>query len=125
MVVARCWQQWITGEGKRCTVAEGSDVPEHNDREDRAIKKRANTSAPTTTSLASIQRHLPPSIHSAIKRKPYETTDRSWLEEPTSAKTPPLTPHHVDDGLPTSGTSECDRLGDVIFSDESRSQSQC
>ncbi|GFT55480.1 hypothetical protein TNCV_4957661 [Trichonephila clavipes] len=31
---------------------------------------------------------------SAIKRNHKETTDRSWLEEPTSAKRLPLTPHH-------------------------------
>ncbi|GFU95650.1 hypothetical protein TNCV_2865091 [Trichonephila clavipes] len=38
MVVARWWQQWITGVG-RCTVAEGvRRRPRNtNDREDRAI----------------------------------------------------------------------------------------
>ncbi|GFU74422.1 HTH_38 domain-containing protein [Trichonephila clavipes] len=60
MVVARCWQQWIT-EG-RVYRRGGSDRPRNtNDREDRAIRRVA-TSAPTT-SLASIQRHLPPSRH--------------------------------------------------------------
>ncbi|GFU09132.1 hypothetical protein TNCV_1319701 [Trichonephila clavipes] len=85
MVVARCWQQWIT-EG-RVYRRGGSGRPRNtNDREDRAIRRVA-TSAPTT-SLASIQRHLPPSqTSSAIKRNHKETTDRSWLEEPTSAKT--------------------------------------
>ncbi|GFU96213.1 hypothetical protein TNCV_4254871 [Trichonephila clavipes] len=85
MVAARCWQQWIT-EG-RVYRRGGSGRPRNtNDREDRAIKRVA-TSAPTT-SLASIQRHLPPSRHpSAIKRNHKEMTDRSWLEEPTSAKT--------------------------------------
>ncbi|GFY16638.1 transposable element Tc1 transposase [Trichonephila clavipes] len=60
MVVARCWQQWIT-EG-RVYRRGGSGRPRNtNDREDRAIRRVA-TSAPTT-SLASIQRHLPPSRH--------------------------------------------------------------
>ncbi|GFV12824.1 transposable element Tc1 transposase [Trichonephila clavipes] len=55
MVVARCWQQWIT-EGR--------------------VYRRGGTS-------------------SAIKRNHKETTDQSWLEEPTSAKDAlPLTPHH-------------------------------
>ncbi|GFV98551.1 HTH_38 domain-containing protein [Trichonephila clavipes] len=80
MVVARCWQQWIT-EG-RVYRRGGSGRPRNtNDREDRAIRKVAKP----TTSLASIQRHLKTS--SAIKRNHKETTDRSWLEEPTSAKT--------------------------------------
>ncbi|GFV17463.1 HTH_38 domain-containing protein [Trichonephila clavipes] len=85
MVVARCWQQWIT-EG-RVHRRGGSGRPRNtNDREDRAIRRVA-TSAPTT-SLASIQRHLPPSRHPVPSRETIkETTDRSWLEEPTSAKT--------------------------------------
>ncbi|GFV02246.1 uncharacterized protein TNCV_3455691 [Trichonephila clavipes] len=63
MVVARCWQQWIT-EG-RVYRRGGSGRPRNtNDREDRAIRRVA-TSAPTT-SLASIQRHLPPSRHPAV-----------------------------------------------------------
>ncbi|GFW32665.1 HTH_Tnp_Tc3_2 domain-containing protein [Trichonephila clavipes] len=81
MVVARCWQQWIT-EG-RVYRRGGSGCPRNtNDREDRAIRRVA-TSAPTT-SLASIQRHLPPSRHPVPSRETIrETTDRSWLEEPT------------------------------------------
>ncbi|GFU54821.1 hypothetical protein TNCV_3409431 [Trichonephila clavipes] len=66
----------------------GSGRPRNtNDREDRAIRRVA-TSAPTT-SLASTQRHLPPSSTGiqCHQEKPLETTDRSWLEEPTSAKT--------------------------------------
>ncbi|GFV22847.1 hypothetical protein TNCV_2097641 [Trichonephila clavipes] len=83
MVVARCWQQWIT-EG-RVYRRGGSGRPRNtNDREDRAIRRVA-TSAPTT-SLASIQRHPPRQTSSAIKRNHKETTDRSWLEDPTSAK---------------------------------------
>ncbi|GFV18433.1 HTH_38 domain-containing protein [Trichonephila clavipes] len=76
MVVARCWQQWIT-EG-RVYRRGGSGRPRNtNDREDRAIRRVA-TSAPTT-SLASIQRHLPHfQTSSAIKRNHKETTDRSW-----------------------------------------------
>ncbi|GFU31723.1 hypothetical protein TNCV_1176031 [Trichonephila clavipes] len=54
-----------------------------NNREDRAIRRVA-TSAPTT-SLASIQRHLPPSRHPVPSR---ETIRKERLtEEPTSAKT--------------------------------------
>ncbi|GFS96992.1 HTH_38 domain-containing protein [Trichonephila clavipes] len=66
MVVARCWQQWIT-EG-RVYRRGGSGRPRNtNDREDRAIRRVA-TSAPTT-SLASIQRNLPPSRHPVPSRE--------------------------------------------------------
>ncbi|GFS72841.1 HTH_38 domain-containing protein [Trichonephila clavipes] len=66
MVVARCWQQWIT-EG-RVYRRGGSGRPRNtNDREDRAIRRVA-TSAPTT-SLASIQRHLPLSRHPVPSRE--------------------------------------------------------
>ncbi|GFU05454.1 HTH_38 domain-containing protein [Trichonephila clavipes] len=66
MVVARCWQQWIT-EG-RVYRRGGSGRPRNtNDREDRAIRRVA-TSAPTT-SLASIQRLLPPSRHPVPSRE--------------------------------------------------------
>ncbi|GFX91709.1 hypothetical protein TNCV_3682951 [Trichonephila clavipes] len=79
------WQQWIT-EG-RVYRRGGSGRPRNtNDREDRAIRRVA-TSAPTT-SLASIQRHLPPSRHPVPSR---ETIRRRLTEvglrEPTSAKT--------------------------------------
>ncbi|GFU82670.1 uncharacterized protein TNCV_2900111 [Trichonephila clavipes] len=93
MVVARCWQQWIT-EG-RVYRRGGSGRPRNtNDREDRAIRRVA-TSAPTT-SLASIDSTPLTSFRhpSAIKRNHKETTDRSWLEEPTSAKTLTTDPHH-------------------------------
>ncbi|GFU92038.1 transposable element Tcb2 transposase [Trichonephila clavipes] len=81
MVVARCWQQWIT-EG-RVYRRGGSGRPRNtNDREDRAIRRVA-TSAPTT-SLASIQHHLPPSRHPVPSR---ETIRRRLTEvglrEPT------------------------------------------
>ncbi|GFX65310.1 retrovirus-related Pol polyprotein from transposon TNT 1-94 [Trichonephila clavipes] len=68
MVVARCWQQWIT-EG-RVYRRGGSGRPRNtNDREDRAIRRVA-TSAPTT-SLASIQTYLLPDIqcHDTIRRR--------------------------------------------------------
>ncbi|GFV11497.1 hypothetical protein TNCV_3736691 [Trichonephila clavipes] len=66
MVVARCWQQWITEV--RVYRRGGSGRPRNtNDREDRAIRRVA-TSAPTT-SLASIQRHLPPSRHPVPSRE--------------------------------------------------------
>ncbi|GFU14360.1 transposable element Tcb2 transposase [Trichonephila clavipes] len=89
MVVARCWQQWIT-EG-RVYRRGGSGRPRNtNDREDRAIRRVA-TSAPTT-SLASIQRHLPPSRHPAVSTG----------------------------FLPTSGNLSVTDWRRVIFSDESR-----
>ncbi|GFW49790.1 HTH_38 domain-containing protein [Trichonephila clavipes] len=67
MVVARCWQQWIT-EGRVYRRGESGRPRNTNDREDRAIRRVA-TSAPTT-SLASIQRHLPPSRHPVHQEKP-------------------------------------------------------
>ncbi|GFV06837.1 HTH_38 domain-containing protein [Trichonephila clavipes] len=86
MVVARCWQQWIT-EG-RVYRRGGSGRPRNtNDREDRANQKSGhfgtnNVASIDSTPLTSFQ------TSSAIKQKPCkETTDRSWLEEPTSAKT--------------------------------------
>ncbi|GFT35828.1 HTH_38 domain-containing protein [Trichonephila clavipes] len=111
MVVARCWQQWIT-EG-RVYRRGGSGRPRNtNDREDRAIRRVA-TSAPTT-SLASIQRHLPPSRHPVPSR---ETIRRRLTEVGLRSRRPlrrlPLTPHHRQcrlDFLPTSGNLECDRL---------------
>ncbi|GFY04160.1 transposable element Tc1 transposase [Trichonephila clavipes] len=80
MVVARCWQQWIT-EGR--------------------VYRRGG----------------------AIKRNHKETTDRSWLEEPTSAKTLPLTPHHRQCRLDFADLGQLGSVTDwrrVIFSDESR-----
>ncbi|GFW37972.1 glucose-6-phosphate exchanger SLC37A4 [Trichonephila clavipes] len=92
MVVARCWQQWIT-EG-RVYRRGGSGRPRNtNDREDRAIRRVA-ISAPTT-SLASIQRHLPPSRHPVPSR---ETIRRRLTEVGLRSRRPlrrlPLTPHH-------------------------------
>ncbi|GFU48598.1 hypothetical protein TNCV_1439671 [Trichonephila clavipes] len=56
-----------------------------NDREDRAMKSghfgTKNVASIHSTPLTSFQ------TLSAIKRNHKETTDRSWLEEPTSAKT--------------------------------------
>ncbi|GFW80585.1 transposable element Tc1 transposase [Trichonephila clavipes] len=83
-VAARCWQQWIT-EG-RVYRRGGSGRPRNtNDREDRAIRRVA-TSAPTT-SLASIQRHLPPSRHPVPSRETIRRRLTEVFEEPTSAKT--------------------------------------
>ncbi|GFS58768.1 hypothetical protein TNCV_4270841 [Trichonephila clavipes] len=91
----RCWQQWIT-EG--CTVAEGQDVPgTQNDREDRAIRRVA-TSAPTT-SLALIQRHLPPSRHPVPSR---ETIRRRLPKLAQDVRYPHII-GSVDWILPTSG----------------------
>ncbi|GFW89723.1 transposable element Tcb1 transposase [Trichonephila clavipes] len=101
MVVARCWQQWIT-EG-RVYRRGGSGRPRNtNDREDRAIRRVA-TSAPTT-SLASIQRHLPPSRHPVPSR---ETIRRR------------LTECRLDFCRPRATWSVTDWRR-VIFSDESR-----
>jgi hypothetical protein len=121
MVVARCWQQWIT-EG-RVYRRGGSGRPRNtNDREDRAIRRVA-TSAPTT-SLASIQRHLPPSRHPVPSR---ETIRRRLTEVGLRSRRPlrrlPLTPHHrqcrLDFCQPRATWSVTDWRR-VIFSDESR-----
>ncbi|GFX20724.1 HTH_Tnp_Tc3_2 domain-containing protein [Trichonephila clavipes] len=121
MVVARCWQQWIT-EG-RVYRRGGSGRPRNtNDREDRAIRRVA-TSAPTT-SLASIQRHLPPSRHPVPSR---ETIRRRLTEVGLRSRRPlrrlPLTPHHrqcrLDFFRPRATWSVTDWRR-VIFSDESR-----
>ncbi|GFX49099.1 transposable element Tc1 transposase [Trichonephila clavipes] len=121
MVVARCWQQWIT-EG-RVYRRGGSELPRNtNDREDRAIRRVA-TSAPTT-SLASIQRHLPPSRHPVPSR---ETIRRRLTEVGLRSRRPlrrlPLTPHHrqcrLDFCRPRATWSVTDWRR-VIFSDESR-----
>ncbi|GFV39463.1 HTH_Tnp_Tc3_2 domain-containing protein [Trichonephila clavipes] len=121
MVFARCWQQWIT-EG-RVYRRGGSGRPRNtNDREDRAIR-RVITSAPTT-SLASIQRHLPPSRHPVPSR---ETIRRRLTEVGLRSRRPlrrlPLTPHHRQcrlDFLPTSGNLSVTDWRRVVFSDESR-----
>ncbi|GFW00494.1 HTH_Tnp_Tc3_2 domain-containing protein [Trichonephila clavipes] len=121
MVVARCWQQWIT-EG-RVYRRGGSGRPRNtNDREDRAIRRVA-TSAPTT-SLASIQRHLPPSRLPVPSR---ETIRRRLIEVGLRSRRPlrrlPLTPHHrqcrLDFCRPRATWSVTDWRR-VIFSDESR-----
>ncbi|GFV30851.1 transposable element Tcb2 transposase [Trichonephila clavipes] len=121
MVVARCWQQWIT-EG-RVYRRGGSGRPRNtNDSEDRAIRRVA-TSAPTT-SLASIQRHLPPSRHPVPSR---ETIRRRLTEVGLRSRRPlrrlPLTPHHrqcrLDFCRPRATWSVTDWRR-VIFSDESR-----
>ncbi|GFU92823.1 retrovirus-related Pol polyprotein from transposon 412 [Trichonephila clavipes] len=119
--IAWCWQQWITeGRVYRCG---GSGRPRNtNDREDRAIRRVA-TSAPTT-SLASIQRHLPPSRHPVPSR---ETIRRRLTEVGLRSRRPlrrlPLTPHHrqcrLDFCRPRATWSVTDWRR-VIFSDESR-----
>ncbi|GFV56666.1 transposable element Tc1 transposase [Trichonephila clavipes] len=121
MVVARCWQQWIT-EGRVYRRGESGRPWNTNDREDRAIRRVA-TSAPTT-SLASIQRHLPPSRHPVPSR---ETIRRRLTEVGLRSRRPlrrlPLTPHHrqcrLDFCRPRATWSVTDWRR-VIFSDESR-----
>ncbi|GFW00458.1 HTH_Tnp_Tc3_2 domain-containing protein [Trichonephila clavipes] len=96
----------------------GSERPRNtNDREDRAIRRVA-TSAPTT-SLASIQRHLPPSRYPVPSR---ETIRRRLTE--VGSRRPlrrlPLTPHHRQCRLDfCRPRATCDWRR-VIFSDESR-----
>ncbi|GFX97860.1 transposable element Tcb1 transposase [Trichonephila clavipes] len=101
----------------------GSGRPRNtNDREDRAIRRVA-TSAPTT-SLASIQRHLPPSRHPVPSRG---TIRRRLTEVGLRSRRPlrrlPLTPHHrqcrLDFCRPRATWSVTDWRR-VIFSDESR-----
>ncbi|GFT79807.1 HTH_Tnp_Tc3_2 domain-containing protein [Trichonephila clavipes] len=120
MVVARCWQQWIT-EG-RVYRRRGSGRPRNtNDREDRAIRRVA-TSAPTT-SLASIQRHLPPSRHPVPSR---ETIRRRLTEVGLRSRRPlrrlPLTPHHrqcrldfADLGQLGVNFTRCDSVGAISW----------
>ncbi|GFV85858.1 HTH_Tnp_Tc3_2 domain-containing protein [Trichonephila clavipes] len=101
----------------------GSGRPRNtNDREDRVIRRVA-TSAPTT-SLASIQRHLPPSRHPVPSR---ETIRRRLTEVGLRSRRPlrrlPLTPHHrqcrLDFCRPRATWSVTDWRR-VIFSDEFR-----
>ncbi|GFS86825.1 HTH_Tnp_Tc3_2 domain-containing protein [Trichonephila clavipes] len=115
-------KQWIT-EG-RVYRRGGSGRPRNtNDREDRAIRRVA-TSAPTT-SLASIQRHLPPSRHPVPSR---ETIRRRLTEVGLRSRRPLrcLTPHHrqcrLDFCRPRATWSVTDWRR-VIFSDESDSVS--
>ncbi|GFV40520.1 HTH_Tnp_Tc3_2 domain-containing protein [Trichonephila clavipes] len=99
-----------------CTVAEGQRPRNTNAREDRAIRRVA-TSAPTT-SLASIQRHLPPSRHPVPSR---ETIRRRTERSRRPLRRLPLTPHHRQCRLDfCRPRAECDNWRRVIFSDESR-----
>ncbi|GFU81524.1 HTH_38 domain-containing protein [Trichonephila clavipes] len=89
IVVARCWQQWIT-EG-RVYRRGGSGRPRNtNDREDRNQKSgyfgTNNVASIDSTPLTSFQ------TSSAIKRNHKETTDRSRSRRPLRRL--PLTPHH-------------------------------
>ncbi|GFY19586.1 HTH_Tnp_Tc3_2 domain-containing protein [Trichonephila clavipes] len=113
--------QWIT-EG-RVYRRGGSGRPRNtNDREVRAIRRVA-TSAPTT-SLATIQRHLPPSRHPVPSRE----TIRRRLTKLARSRRPlrrlPLTPHirrlplcRLDFCRPRATWSVTDWRR-VIFSDE-------
>ncbi|GFW72782.1 HTH_Tnp_Tc3_2 domain-containing protein [Trichonephila clavipes] len=100
MVVARCWQQWIT-EGRvyrRGGSGQGTQMIAN-----RAIRRVA-TSAPTT-SLASIQRHLPPSRHPVPSRE----TIRRRLTEVGLRSRRPLT-------LSKCRNLELEQTGDVSSS---------
>ncbi|GFW34318.1 HTH_38 domain-containing protein [Trichonephila clavipes] len=120
MVVARCWQQWIT-EG-RVYRRGGSGRPRNtNDREDRAIRRyfgTNNVASIDSTPLTSFQ------TSSAIKRNHKETTDRSWLEwSRRPLRRLPLTPHHRQCRLDFADLEATWSVTDwrrVIFSDESR-----
>ncbi|GFU96105.1 hypothetical protein TNCV_2857541 [Trichonephila clavipes] len=77
MVVARCWQQWIT-EGRVYRRGRVRRPRNTNDREDRAIKEwplrhQQRRASIDSTPLTSFQ------TSSAIKRNHKETTDRSWF----------------------------------------------
>ncbi|GFW13109.1 HTH_38 domain-containing protein [Trichonephila clavipes] len=105
MVVARCWQQWIT-EG-RVYRRGGSGRPRNtNDREDRAIRffGTNNVASIDSTPLTSFQ------TSSAIKKNHKETTDRKGSRRPLRRL--PLTPHHRQCRLDFAdlGQLECDRL---------------
>lgn len=121
MVVARCWQQWIT-EGIVYRRG-GSGLPRNtNAREDRAII-RAARSAPTT-SLESIRRHLPPSRHPVVSRY---TIRRRLADAGLRSRRPlrrlPLTPRHRQCRLDFCRLRASWSVTDwrrVIFSDESR-----
>ncbi|GFV87746.1 HTH_Tnp_Tc3_2 domain-containing protein [Trichonephila clavipes] len=111
MVVARCWQH---GSQKvECTVAEGQDVP-GTQMIARIVQSEEWPSAPTT-SLASIQRHLPPSRHPGPSR---ETIRRRLTEVGLRSRRPlrrlPLTPHHRQCRLDFYSVTDWRR---VIFSD--------
>ncbi|GFX35030.1 hypothetical protein TNCV_2329701 [Trichonephila clavipes] len=83
MVVARCWQQWIT-EG-RVYRRKGSGRPGTQmiarivQSEEWPLRHQSRQHRFNATYLFQTS--------SAIKRNHKEMTDRSWLEEPTSAKT--------------------------------------
>ncbi|GFT42365.1 HTH_38 domain-containing protein [Trichonephila clavipes] len=102
MVVARCWQQWIT-EG-RVYRRGGSGRPRNtNDREGSCNQKSGhfgtnNVASIDSTPLTSFQ------TSSAIKRKPF---DRMRSRRPLRRL--PLTPHHRQCRLDFADL-ECDRL---------------
>ncbi|GFX92276.1 hypothetical protein TNCV_1112031 [Trichonephila clavipes] len=66
MVVARCWQQWITK--KIIYRSRGSGRPSNTNTCDDCEIKRGNTSS-ATTSLELIRRPLPSSRHPVVSRK--------------------------------------------------------
>ncbi|GFU82454.1 hypothetical protein TNCV_656661, partial [Trichonephila clavipes] len=127
MVVARCRANSGITEG-RVYRRGGSGRPRNtNDHEDRAIKEWPLRHP--TTSLASIQRHLPPSRHPVPSR---ETIRRRLTEVGLRSRRPlrrlPLTPHHRQCRLDFADLGQSLSVTDwrrVIFSDESRIQSQC
>ncbi|GFW55239.1 hypothetical protein TNCV_116251 [Trichonephila clavipes] len=87
MVVVWCWQQWIT-EGRVYRRGRSGRPRNTNDREDRAIRRVPLRQ--TTTSLASIQRHLPPSRHPVPSRE----TIRRRLTEVGIDSRRPLNAYH-------------------------------
>ncbi|GFT91177.1 HTH_38 domain-containing protein [Trichonephila clavipes] len=111
MVVARCWQQWIT-EGRVYRRGGSGTSQEHKRSRGSCNQKSGHFPAPTT-SLASIQRHLPPSRHPVPSR---ETIRRRLTEVGLRSRRPlkrlPLTPHHRQCRLDFCRPRqlECDRL---------------
>ncbi|GFW66900.1 HTH_Tnp_Tc3_2 domain-containing protein [Trichonephila clavipes] len=121
MVVARCWQRWIT-EGRVYRRGGGQDVP-GTQMIARIVQSEEWPASAPTTSLASIQRHLPPSRHPVPSR---ETIRRRLTEVGLRSRRPlrrlPLT--HIIGSVdwfcrPRAAWSVTD-LRRVIFSDESR-----
>ncbi|GFX17614.1 HTH_Tnp_Tc3_2 domain-containing protein, partial [Trichonephila clavipes] len=118
---------WLLGVGNSGSQKVG-DVPSRrvrrprntNDREDRAIREWP--SAPTT-SLASIQRHLPPSRHPVPSRETIRRRRPKLARSRRPLRRLPLT--HIIGSVdwifvPTSATWSVTDWRRVIFSDESR-----
>ncbi|GFU23229.1 hypothetical protein TNCV_2345141 [Trichonephila clavipes] len=93
MVVARCWQQWIT-EGR--VYRRGGSGRPGTQMIARIVPRNQKSGHFGTNNVASVvQRHLPPSRHPVPSR---ETIRRRLTEVGLRGRRPlrrlPLTPHH-------------------------------